>query len=223
MSGAAPVHTVISEALIKSSVEEDRKRFVKEDTPAEDSPPIDLFALQTLRLSFKEIRCIDNLVGLDKLTKLCLDNNVIDKIENLDTLVNLQWLDLSFNNIQKIEGLEKLTKLKDLSLYKNQIEDIAGLEGCKDSIECLSLGMNNIGKCLESSLYLRGFKKLKFLNFKGNPMCNELDYKKYVLAFIDGLVYLDYVMIDQADVESAKETHQEKLHEIKREEGVLKT
>ena len=30
------------------------------------------------------------------------------------------------------------------------------------------------------------FQKLKFLNFKGNPMCNELDYKKYVLAFIDG-------------------------------------
>ena len=159
MSGAgAPTQTVISEALIKSAVEEDRKRFVKEDAPEDDYPPIDILALETLRLSFKEIRCIDNLFGLDKLTKLCLDNNVIDKIENLDSLVNLKWLDLSFNNIQKIEGLEKLTKLKDLSLYKNQIEHLEGLEGCKDSIECLSMGMNNISQCLESSLYLRGFK-----------------------------------------------------------------
>ena len=48
--------------------------------------------------------CIENIIGFDKLTKLCLDNNFIEEIKNLDFLVSLKWLDLSFNKIRKIEG-----------------------------------------------------------------------------------------------------------------------
>lgn len=93
--------TVISEALITHAVEDDRATTKDENSPEDAYPPIVLSQLDTLRLSFKEIRCIDNLQGLNKLTKLCLDNNVIERIEHLDTLVNLKWLDLSFNNIKK--------------------------------------------------------------------------------------------------------------------------
>ena len=77
-----------------------------------------------LRMSFKNIRRIDNLQGFEGLTTLCLDNNVIDKIGNISHLVNLRWLDLSFNNIRKIEGLEKLVELQDLSLFNNKIEQV---------------------------------------------------------------------------------------------------
>ena len=58
-------------------------------------------------------------MGLDRLEKLQLDNNIICKIQNLDHLVNLKWLDLSFNLIEKIEGLDNLSKLTDLSLFSN--------------------------------------------------------------------------------------------------------
>jgi Leucine-rich repeat (LRR) protein len=47
--------------------------------------------------------------GMDKLTKLQLDNNIITKIKGLNTLKHLKWLDLSFNLIEKIEGLEACT------------------------------------------------------------------------------------------------------------------
>lgn len=60
--------------------------------------------VDTLMISFKNVQRMDSLLGLERLTKLQLDNNVINKIENLAHLVNLKWLDLSFNNIQKIEG-----------------------------------------------------------------------------------------------------------------------
>lgn len=98
---------------------------------------------------------------------------------------------------------------------------LEGLEGCKDSIECLSLGMNNITE-VESAKYLRSFKHLKFLNFKGNPMCRELDYKKYVLSHLDNLVYLDYLLIDQNDVVAAKEAYQPQLLELRREEEIIR-
>ena len=51
-------------------------------------------------LTFREVRClllsyqnilkIDNLVGFDRLVKLQLDNNIIEKIEHLDHLTSLE-------------------------------------------------------------------------------------------------------------------------------------
>ena len=40
----------------------------------------------------KDILKIDNLWSFENLTKLQLDNNIIEKIENLDFLKNLKWL-----------------------------------------------------------------------------------------------------------------------------------
>ena len=39
--------------------------------------------VEALQLSFKNILQIQNLLGFDSLTKLQLDNNIIEKIENL--------------------------------------------------------------------------------------------------------------------------------------------
>ena len=89
--------------------------------------------LLELRLSFSNILKIQNLRGLSKLKKLCLDNNIISKIEGLgEELANLEWLDLSFNNISVVEGLDNLQSLIDLSLFHNRIEVLdAGLDRCQ--------------------------------------------------------------------------------------------
>ncbi|BFZ17183.1 hypothetical protein BsWGS_20222 [Bradybaena similaris] len=47
----------------------------------------------SLRLDFRNILHIDNLWEFTSLTKLQLDNNIIEKIEGLDLLVNLVWLE----------------------------------------------------------------------------------------------------------------------------------
>ena len=40
----------------------------------------------------EDILKIDNLWNLVNLTKLQMDNNIIERIEGLDMLVNLEWL-----------------------------------------------------------------------------------------------------------------------------------
>lgn len=95
------------------------------------------------------------------MTKLQLDNNVIEKIEGLESLKNLVWLgkkiqiyykskillylvyfkDLSFNNIEKIEGLDALTKLTDLSLFNNQITKLDNMDAL-ERLEVFSIGNN---------------------------------------------------------------------------------
>ncbi|GBG31896.1 Dynein regulatory complex subunit 3 [Hondaea fermentalgiana] len=167
--------------------------------------------LAVLRLSYKNILRIDNLVGLQALTTLCLDNNVIEEIENLGHLVTLRWLDLSFNNISCIKGLETLTELQDLSLYANNIESLENLEKCT-KLECLSVGSNKINK-LENLLYLRQFKKLRLVTLEGNPVCNDPEYRMFVLAYLDRLKYFDYALIEANEVVSAREQFQDELLE----------
>ena len=173
---------------------------------------------QTLRLSFKNIFCIDNLQGFNALTKLCLDNNIICAIENLDHLVNLQWLDLSFNNITKISGLDKLTKLTDVSLFSNMIGEIEGLDRCTD-LQCLSLGNNRIVS-LDSVQRLRKFKSLRLLNLEGNPVSKESEFRMYILAYLNGLTYLDYAMVVKSDVLTAREQYQDELLDLQEKEDL---
>ena len=110
---------------------------------------------RALLLSYQNVLKIDNLVGFDKLIKLQLYNNIIEKIENLGHLVHRevrqadgrrlcsrvlgapmhrprsaasQALDLSFNNISEISGLDNLTNLTNLSLFSNHITTIGGMD-----------------------------------------------------------------------------------------------
>ena len=168
--------------------------------------------METLMFSFKNILKIDNLEGLTNLTKVQLDNNIIEKIENLDHLVNLTWLDLSFNNISKIEGLDSLTKLTDLSLLNNRIEVIENLDTLLD-LNVLSIGNNAIGN-LENVMYLRKFPKLRLVNLAGNPICKDPEYRPYVLSRIKKLKYLDYRLVDGDAVNTAREQYQDELMEV---------
>ena len=48
----------------------------------------------------EDILKIDNLWSLVNLTKLQMDNNIIERIEGLDMLVNLEWLGIYSHNEQ---------------------------------------------------------------------------------------------------------------------------
>uniref|UniRef100_A0A7S0R7I6 Dynein regulatory complex subunit 3 n=1 Tax=Chlamydomonas leiostraca TaxID=1034604 RepID=A0A7S0R7I6_9CHLO len=186
------------------------------DTLEEKKRNIAFREIECLAFSFKSIAKIDNLKGLEGLTKLQLDNNQLTKIENMAHLTNLTWLDLSFNKVTKIEGLETLTKLVDLSLFNNQIAEIENLDKLTE-LNVLSLG-NNALKRLDNVMYLRQFRNLRLVNLAGNPFCKDHDYKTYVLSHIKDLTYLDYRRVYPADVQAAMEQHQDEMIEISERE-----
>lgn len=141
--------------------------------------------------------------GLENLTKLQLDNNIIYKIQNLDHLVHLTWLDLSFNQIEKVENLDNLVNLTDLTLYSNKIRFVSGLEKL-NQLNVLSLG-NNLIKNYNGEdgivPYLRSLNnKLEVLTLMGNDCAkhNAFEYKYYTVAFLEKLKYLDYELIDKS-------------------------
>lgn len=197
---------VINDELIKKYIKEynlENKIFGMDDMPFSE--------LLELRLSFSSILKIKNLRGFKLLKKLCLDNNIIGRIEGLDDLPNLEWLDLSFNNIKIVEGLDRLKNLTDLSLFHNLIEKIdGGLDECL-KLNILSIGDNQIKYRDPTISYLKKFNNLQVLKLDGNEMWLDPNNKTYVMAYLPQLKYLDYILIDQAEVAKAKEIHLEDL------------
>ena len=172
-----------------------------------------------LSMSFKNIGRIENLVGFDRLEKLCLDNNLLEEIINLGHLKCLKWLDLSFNKIRRIQGLENLRQLEDLSLYCNKISVIEGLESCPN-LQCLSLGNNRIDS-LDQVIKLRQVRSLRMLTVANNPIENNSEYRMTVLAYVDSLHYLDYAMIDKNEKLIAKEQYHDELLDVEEKESVI--
>ena len=157
---------------------------------------------------------MENLWCVANLTKLQLDNNIIEKIEGLESLVNLVWLgkiagdcntmhccwchsDLSFNNIGVIEGLQSLVNLKDLSLAHNHIKMLENMDDLP--LQVLSIGYNLIDRLNQLS-YLRTFPQLKAVSLAGNPVASDNNYKPFVLAHLPALVYFDYRLVSDETV-----------------------
>ncbi|KAH9503987.1 Dynein regulatory complex subunit 3 [Bulinus truncatus] len=201
--------SVIDDEILQKAVEEQGPK--DEAGKIAKKEGINLCDVLSLRLEYLNILRIDNLWDFGSLTRLQLDNNIIEKIEGLDALVNLEWLDLSFNNIEVIEGLENLTKLQDLTLYNNHISKIENLDAQKN-LHVFSIGNNEI-KDLKDIQYLRRFPNLKTLNIANNPVSSEENFKLYVAAFLSNLEFLDYRLLDQQTKAVAYEKYQSQVEE----------
>uniref|UniRef100_A0A8B9F043 Dynein regulatory complex subunit 3 n=1 Tax=Amazona collaria TaxID=241587 RepID=A0A8B9F043_9PSIT len=164
-----------------------------------------------------DILQIANLWQFENLTKLQLDNNIIEKIEGLESLVHLVWLDLSFNNIEVIEGLATLVKLQDLSLYSNRISKIENMDTLQE-LQIFSIGKNNL-TTLEDVVYFRRFKHLQTLNLAGNPLCDDERYMLYVVSYVPNLVYLDFKLVRDSTVKEAVLQYQYHIEPLEREEA----
>ena len=168
--------------------------------------------IETLALSYLNIAEIKNLVGLSSLHTLKLDNNTISCIENIEHLVNLTWLDLSFNNIEQISGLSQLTKLRHFALQQRNRDDTAD---ALIELECC-LGNNKISD-LDNIKELRSFSNLRVLCMDDNPVVHEPEYKMVVLLSCQSR-FLDFIMVDEAEVLAAKEQYQDDLMEMEEKE-----
>lgn len=213
--------SVIDDKLLVDAVLAEKPAAEAEALRASGEPSLVELApdVKSLILSFKQIGRIENLVGFENLTKLCLDNNSIEEIVALESLVNLKWLDLSFNKIRKIKGLETLTELVDVTFFSNKLTSIDGLEQCK-KIECLSIGNNRIGN-VDQLIKLRDMPSLKMLTVAGNPVMSDMENRTITLAYLERLEYLDYALVEVQERHAAKEAYHDELLDVEEKESLL--
>lgn len=194
-------------------------RTEKQDRLKQLALQMDLTTVQCIMFSYKQLARIDNLFGVDNITKLHLDNNNITRIENLSHLKQLRWLDLSFNKIKEIEGLEALTQLEDLSLYSNGITAVKGLDTLT-KLSCLSLGKNEIDSLDETARYLHKlYQSLRMLTLQGNKVEQQAHYRTRMIAYLPHLKFLDNRLIVKEDVDKARDEQRENLVPIEEEDN----
>ncbi|XP_041812394.1 dynein regulatory complex subunit 3 [Chelmon rostratus] len=200
---------ILQEAVLQHLSQDQARRIAKEEG-------IVFSEILKLHLDYRNILLIDHLWEFTSLAFLDLNNNLIQKIEGLDRLVNLTCLNLSFNSIEKIEGLESLRQLEVLNLTNNKISVIENM----DALEKLShfcIANNCLGQ-LDNVLYLRKFKKLFTLNFYGNPVSKDDNYKFFIAAYFPELRYLDYRLLDEKTKNKASMKYHDVLEKMRHEE-----
>jgi Leucine-rich repeat (LRR) protein len=134
--------------------------------------------LETLDLSFNEIKYLDtNLTFkyLDSLKTLNLANN---KLKSIDSwifvfLPNLNELNLAMNNLSILNNMCfcNLSNLKVLNLNSNQMSSTSFLNGSKNclyNLDFLDLSQNKITSIGENDFEFQN--NLKFLNLNSNPI-----------------------------------------------------
>ncbi|KPI97248.1 PREDICTED: leucine-rich repeat-containing protein 48-like [Papilio xuthus] len=153
-----------------------------------------------VRLEFQNILRIDHLWMLKSLTKLTLAHNLIEKIENLELLTGLNELDLSFNKIERIENLDALVNLEVLTLFHNKIRKLENLDTLTKLL-VFSIGDNLIEDYKEMA-YLRRFRFLRSVSFRGNPCCDDPMAYQFLKSALTKVTYLDYKIITEEERES---------------------
>ncbi|XP_045766707.1 dynein regulatory complex subunit 3-like isoform X1 [Maniola jurtina] len=174
--------------------EEAGRLFAEEGVHLEEAPIV--------RLEFQNILRIDHLWMLKSLRKLTLAHNLIEKIENLDQLTGLNELDLSFNKIEKIENLNELVNLEVLTLFHNKIRKLENMDTLENLL-VFSIGDNLIEDFKEMS-YLRRFRKLRSVSFKGNPCCDDPMTYQFLKSALTRVTYLDYKLVKEEDRDNGR-------------------
>ena len=144
-----------AEAVTELKLGIEWQQHIPEETQIHDITGLEAFKnLETLELSFHNIKNISPLAGLTKLTSLSLGGNPVEDITPLAQLVNLRgltlfncqandystlsllnnldFLMLDYSTITDLSVLSNLTKLSNLTFAHTQVKDVSPLAGLTD-------------------------------------------------------------------------------------------
>jgi len=76
----------------------------------------------------------------------------------------------------------------------------------------LSVGSNKITQLEDSVIYLKSLKNnLQVLRIDDNKFKSEKNHRFYCIACLDGLKYVDYTLIENAELEKSKEENKDDI------------
>ncbi|CRH03828.1 leucine-rich repeat protein [Plasmodium relictum] len=161
-----------------------------------------LFKCINLIILFLQINKIENILGIEKLTKLeklnMFNNNLTENYIKIDENKNLKYIDLSDNKIENIDFFNNTNTFMHINLANNKIRNIDALKN-NLNLEYLNISGNKIEK-FEDIKVLHNLKKIKELYFssiyyKNNILADGILYKHYFFSRFPNLRILDHEVI----------------------------
>jgi len=131
-------------------------------------------------------------------TEVYMGDIGLQKIRGFEKLKNLECVWLNNNKLKYINNLDTNFRIKVLYAQYNEICSLKGSLGVMKFLETLDLSHNNLRDLEKLLTYLEKYNFLKYLNLKGNPCCEEPDYRLHVIHKVPSVHVLDqHVVTDQ--------------------------
>lgn len=133
-------------------------------------------------------------------TEIHLGNRGIEKLRGFERLVNLEVLFLNDNKLTHLTHLENNFRIKRLYLENNKLFTLKGSSvQAMQYLEFLDLTNNTLKDLQKVLSLLEHLKDLRELELKGNPVCEEPDYRYHVIHRLPSLHTLDCHLITDAE------------------------
>ncbi|KAL3151471.1 hypothetical protein ABBQ38_012471 [Trebouxia sp. C0009 RCD-2024] len=124
-------------------------------------------------------------------TELFMGGQGLDHLEGFEKLVNLEVLWVNDNHLESIHGLNSNFRMRVLHAENNSICSLKGSLSYFTFLETLDLSNNQLRNLPKLAASLAKFQYLTFLNLKGNPCCEEPDYRLTLIHAVPSLKTLD--------------------------------
>lgn len=129
-------------------------------------------------------------------TELHLARRGFRRLANFEPLVNLEVLWVNGNRLTEIAGLDGCARLRALFAHDNEIGTLRrGSLTRLRHLEELDLSNNRLRDLDRVLGVLMGLPRVRWLSLRGNPCCEEPDYRAVVLARLPGLDVLDQHLV----------------------------
>lgn len=133
------------------------------------------------------------------LQQLRLNNSIVASCRDISTeLSQLRILSLANCRLSSLDGICTIScKLQELYLADNHIGDLSELIGLAN-LKVLDLENNDI-LLVEDIEIVNCCKLLRHLTLRGNPCCDNPDYRSEIKRYLPKLLYLDEVKFGEED------------------------
>eukprot|EP00877_Chromochloris_zofingiensis_P013649 jgi/Chrzof1/8538/Cz03g14240.t1 len=137
-------------------------------------------------------------------TELFLGGRGFATLCGFDRLLNLEVLWVNDNQLQAITNLDNNIRMKELYAHNNKICTLKGSLKHFKFLQQLDLSNNQLRDLEKLTRTLEKLRFLTHLNLKGNPCCEEPDYRLLVIHAMPGLKVLDQHAITDLERRKAK-------------------
>lgn len=138
-------------------------------------------------------------------TELHLGDKGFEKLAGFERLINLEVLWVNGNKLTSVSGLDDNFRIRRLYAMDNKISTLKGSLRKFVFLELLDLTNNNLRNLAKLLSTLTHFKFLRYLELRGNPCCEEPDYRLQVIHAVPSLHVLDLHVVTPAERTCAEE------------------
>eukprot|EP01083_Nonionella_stella_P213265 769352_1 len=142
-------------------------------------------------------------------TEMHLASRNIECLGGFERFVNLRVLYLNGNRLTNFTNCDSLIRLKGLFLQENKLTTLKGSLRKIHFLESLQVGDNQLRDLHATLRDIVHLKQLEELEFDGNPLAEEMDYRLHVIQQFPALKLLDMKEVTADERAAAKKLYKE--------------